>query len=116
MRPKDRFFITVALIYSPDRDLTSDAFWNHRELKPLSGVAHQIIMSNIIDIVHLRGPNTAEAPTKVINLFSGTVTKQSASFFESLVSNSQLSNSYCGTIISPGHQNWWRQTTPTKGM
>ena len=44
MRPTERGFIVYALIYSPDRNLDSDSYFNQRELNPLSGITEQIGM------------------------------------------------------------------------
>ena len=115
LSPKDRGFVSVALIYSPDQDLSSDRYFIQQELKPISGMVYEIVMHNIIDIVHLRHPNAREFSEALANAFSSTITKDNTKFMESLATHSSLSNSFCGFIVTPRFQKWWRQTPPSKG-
>ena len=115
MRPKDRGFISIALIYSPDQDLSSDRFFIQEDLKPISGMVYEIVMNNIVDIVHFRHPSARAFSEALSNAFSSSITKENTRFLESLATHSTLSNSYCGFIVTPRFQKWWRQTPPSKG-
>ena len=108
------------LFYSPNHDLTNTRTFNQREWNPLSGMLYEIVINNIVDLVHLRhakAAKTKNAPdsTFLINYFSGTITKDDTKFFETLQNLPKLSNSFCGTIVTPRFQNWWLQTKPSKG-
>ena len=83
-------------------------------------MAYEIVINNIVDLIYIRHPKatqTKDSKTSdwMINFFSGTITKDDTKFFESLQTIPTLSNSFCGSIVTPRFQNWWLQTKPSKG-
>ena len=83
-------------------------------------MSYEIIISNIVDLLFIRHPSSAHTkdapiPIWIINYFSSIITKDNTNFFESLLTIPNLSNSFCGPIVTPRQQNWWLQTKPSKG-
>ena len=116
LEPSSRGFTTVALVYSPDDDITSPHFYNDANLRPLAGSLHDRIMELTVDVSYIRGLNAVDYCTPLQNAFANIVPQDNTYFMEAMADNPDKSNSYCGPpVLISGLQKSFLQTKSTKG-
>ena len=93
MNPKDQGFTIVALVHSPEQDLTDKTLhFTAAQTRPLSGTLQTIIKRKTIDVAFIRGTsayNLKCAP--LINFFSDPLTNDDSKALEHLMDLSSKS-------------------------